>query len=212
MLRLNRYTCIQDIIQWVIKIPGCGVSILYKRNPDGSDFFTCINQSVYRSNKRIFMSTDELLCICRHAAEWVKDYSDSTNVLVESPETIIARRGCHKVSHLTISFSKGIISQHRLEVRVWKMCNDTGVFKPTARRIYISGLKPIKYLSEVCRMVITQTKKSEMLSNYVTVAHYMLYQEYYAFKKTLVDDSENIIERFLNSIDVQKFVYLFRKQ
>ena len=61
-------------------------------------------------------------------------------------------------------------------------------------------------------MVITQTKKSEMLSDYVTVAHYMLYQEYCSFKKTLVDDSETIVERFLNSIEVQKLIYLFRKQ
>src|SRR5678816_2765234 len=95
MLRFNGYTSIQNITQWVIKIPGCGVSILYKRNTDGSDFFTCINQSVYHSNRHIFMSTDELLCICRHAAEWVKVYSNSTEVLVDSPKTIIGRRGCH---------------------------------------------------------------------------------------------------------------------
>ena len=40
----------------------------------------------------------------------------------------------------------------------------------------------------------------------------MLYQEYYAFKKTLIDDPTVIIDRFLSSIDVQKFIYLLRKQ
>src|SRR5678815_2828161 len=41
---------------------------------------------------------------------------------------------------------------------------------------------------------------------------YKRQQEYYAFKKTLIDDPTHIIDRFLSSIDVQKFIYLLRKQ
>src|SRR5678815_1769599 len=66
-------------------------------------------------------------------------------------------------------------------------------------------------MSEVRKRVLMQMKKTEILDNYVTVAHYMLYQEYYAFKKNLTDDTETIIENFLKYIDVQKFICMFRE-
>src|SRR5678816_4063017 len=67
-------------------------------------------------------------------------------------------------------------------------------------------------MSEVRRRVLLQMKKTEILGNYIAVAHSMLYQEYCAFKKNLTDDPETIIENFLKAMSVQKFIYLFRKQ
>ena len=210
MFHLNRYTSIQDIVQWEIKIPGSRVSFLYKRKPDGFEFFKCATQSPCYNTKRIFMSPDELLCICNHTEEWLTEYFKPSSAL-NWTETVISL--CEETSdkQLTLAFYKhqNIIS---LEVRLWERNNETAVFEPTSFGFYISGLAQMKYMLEVRKRMLIQMKKTYVLSNYVTVIHYMLYQEYYAFKKTLIDDPTVIIDRFLSSIDVQKFIYLLRKQ
>src|SRR5678815_4596445 len=98
-----------------------------------------------------------------------------------------------------------------MELRVWKMCNESCTFEPTTHRICMNGIQRMKYMSEVRKRVLMQMKKTEILGNYVTVAHYMLYQKYYAFKKNLTDVTETIIENFLKSINVQKFICMFRE-
>src|SRR5678815_999555 len=67
-------------------------------------------------------------------------------------------------------------------------------------------------MSEVGGRVIRHMKRVSVLSNYVAVVHYMLYEEYYAIKKMLIDDSETVIKRFLDTIDVQKFIHLLIKR
>src|SRR5678816_1676233 len=102
MIRLNRYTSVQDIIQWEVKIPGCGVAILYKRNPNGTEFFTCVSNSSYYNTRRVFMSADELLCICKHTEDWL--YFNK-KLGLNGSKTVISQSRGPKDKQPTLSFS-----------------------------------------------------------------------------------------------------------
>src|SRR5678815_5682390 len=210
MVRLNRYTSVQDIIQWEVKIPGCGVAFLYKRNPNGTEFFTCVSNSSYYNTRRVYMSPDELLCICKHTEAWLTDYFNP-NAALNYSKTVISQSIGSKGKQLTLTFSKHA-NTIGVEVRLWERRNGLEVFERTSHGFFISGIQQLKCMSEVGGRVIRHMKRVNVLSNYVSVVHYMLYEEYYAFKKMLVDDSETVIKRFLDTIDVQKFIHLLRKR
>src|SRR5678815_4452147 len=118
MIHLNMYTSIQDIIQWEIKIPGSRVSFLYKRKPNGFEFFTCAAHSSCYNTKRIFMSPDELLCICKHTEEWLTEHFKPNSAL-NWAKTVISQSEETNDKQLTLAFYKrqNIIS---LEVRLWE--------------------------------------------------------------------------------------------
>src|SRR5678816_1561945 len=149
MIRLNRYTAIQDIIQWVIKIPRSSVSFIYKRNSNGFEYFTGFHHSTYSTGKRVFMIVEELLSICKHAEAW------SMKVL-NQPKTVISRSDGKQ---LTLAFSE-YLNTYSMEIRIWRMCSETGVYEPTSYGFYINGLPQIKYLSEVRKNCLLYTSPS----------------------------------------------------
>lgn len=64
MLRLKRYTVIENITTCQIKIPKSNVSLIYKRKPDGHEYFTALAQTLEFS--QLYISLEELLSICRY--------------------------------------------------------------------------------------------------------------------------------------------------
>src|SRR5678815_4342404 len=118
MLRLNRFNSIQDIIQWEENLPDCGVSIVYKRNPDGSDFYTCTSSHANYSSQRVFMNTEELLNVCLHAETFISHNITKPSGLVGA-KVVISQSVKRKPKQLTIEFSMkhNII---RMAVRVWR--------------------------------------------------------------------------------------------
>lgn len=202
MVRLDKYTSIRDIVHWEINIPKSDVSFLYTRKPDGFTYFRCSDQ--YEYNRRVFMSSDELLCVCQHAEEWVNEHFKSHCVL-NRWEIVISGGGDHDDKKLTLTFSK-YLDTNIMDIRIWQRREDTGLFNPTIYGFYIRGTSQIKYMGRVREKMLKQLRKTEMLTDYVTAAHYMLYEAYYTFKKLLPKDSENIINQFLASIDVHTFI------
>src|SRR5678815_3640962 len=98
MVRLDKYISIRDIVHWEINIPKSDVSFLYTRKSDGFAYFRCSDH--YDYNRRVFMSSDELLCVCQHAEEWVNEHFKSHSVLTvsythlrahETPEHLVCR-------------------------------------------------------------------------------------------------------------------------
>ena len=206
MLRLRRFTSIEDIVSWEIKIPKSEVSLLYKRSPNGHEYFTCGPYLEHKGSPRVYMTPEELFEICNHITNWISEKFKSHNAINQWGEIISGGKETDN-KRLTLTFSKRCY-ENIVDIRIWRRIED--IFVPTSHGFWLTGDVQINYLSHIQKIIERKLKDKSMLEEYINTAHSVLYQQYYTLKS--IHGEEKAFYHIVNPKNIDEFTIHFRKQ
>ncbi|KAL7637479.1 UNVERIFIED_CONTAM: hypothetical protein RMT77_012207 [Armadillidium vulgare] len=170
MLRLKRFTPIENIIKWNITVPNTTISITYKRKHDSYDYFSVYAYTLQCSE--LYISVENLLKIHQNIKNWSNNAFPScspvnkwSEVLTETP-----------YKKLNITFCK-LGHTNTVDVRIWRRIKDN--FTPTSHGFTLTDTEQILSFVNIQSQVEMKLKEKAVLEDHITATHNVLVQYYY---------------------------------
>src|SRR5678815_2950026 len=140
MVSLVNNKFVNEIVTWKISHPKDIVNLTFRRKTNCERYFACSDSS-YTCNRPLFLSCEELSRVFEEVITWVNEKYISSSVTNSWGVAINGGEECDS-KRLTLVFSlhNNIES---IDLRMWWRPNSTGIFRPTAFGVCVSGKENI---------------------------------------------------------------------